>query len=50
MQEVAKTLGVNQIVNRSWTIVPSSAATGEGLAEGMDWLANALKRAGIVQG
>lgn len=50
VQEVAKTLGVSQIINRSWTIVPSSAATGEGLADGMDWLAQALKQQGIVKG
>ncbi len=48
VQDVAKTLGVNSIANRSWTIVPSSAQTGEGLADGMDWLVSALKQKGIV--
>ena len=48
VQDVAKSLGVDAITNRSWTIVPSSAQTGEGLAEGMDWVVGALKQKGIV--
>jgi ADP-ribosylation factor-like protein 1 len=41
--EVATALGVNAISNRTWTIVKSLAQTGEGLAEGMDWLVDRLK-------
>jgi ADP-ribosylation factor-like protein 1 len=40
--EVASALGVNAIGNRTWTIVKSSAQTGEGLPEGMDWLVERL--------
>ena|SRR3989338_4480010 len=48
VQEVAKALGVNSITNRSWTIIPSSAQTGAGLGDGMDWLVSALKQKGVV--
>ncbi len=48
VQEVAKTLGVSGITNRSWTIVPSSAVTGAGLADGMEWLCGSLRQQGIV--
>jgi ADP-ribosylation factor-like protein 1 len=47
--EVAKSLGVGAINNRSWTIIPSSAATGDGLELGMDWLCERLREAGTVR-
>lgn len=43
--EVAKALGVNAITNRTYTIVKSSAQTGEGLDAGMDWLVEQLRGA-----
>lgn len=33
---IAKQLGVASIINRTWTIIKSSAKTGDGLADGMD--------------
>lgn len=41
--EVAASLGVTAIQNRTWTIIKSSAHTGEGLAEGMDWLVDRIQ-------
>lgn len=46
--EVAQSLGVTAIQNRTWTIVKSSALTGEGVPEGMDWLCEQLRAAGTV--
>lgn len=46
--EVATALGVSSIRNRTWTIMKSSVVTGEGLAEGMDWLCDRLRQAGHV--
>jgi len=38
--EIAEALGLDQIQNRHWLIQHCSAVTGEGLAEGIDWLVN----------
>ncbi|PWV16504.1 putative ADP-ribosylation factor [Trypanosoma cruzi] len=46
--EVAQLLGVASLTNRTWTIVRSSAKTGEGLIEGMDWLCDKLRERGTV--
>ena len=46
--EVANALGVNTITNRTWTIMKSSAHTGDGLAEGMDWMCDKLREQGTV--
>jgi len=46
--EVATALGVAGIGNRTWAIFKSSAHTGEGLAEGMDWMCEKLRAAGAV--
>ena len=46
--EVASQLGVSGIGNRTWTIMNSSAQTGDGLAEGMDWLCDKLREQGTV--
>lgn len=48
--EVASALGVSSIHNRTWTIMKSSAVTGEGIGEGMDWLCERLRAAGHVTG
>lgn len=42
--EVAGYLGLASIQQRTWSIVKSSVTTGMGLAEGMDWLVEQLKR------
>lgn len=44
--EIASLLGVASITNRTWQIMKSSAKTGEGLAEGMDWLVAQLRNCG----
>eukprot|EP00796_Vickermania_ingenoplastis_P011245 gene11245-7813_t len=46
--EVASNLGVASITNRTWKITKSSAKTGEGLAEGMDWLVDQLRNSGML--
>jgi ADP-ribosylation factor-like protein 1 len=46
--EVASCLGLNAITNRTWSIVPSSAHTGHGLVEGMDWVCEKMKEHGVV--
>eukprot|EP01026_Neomeris_dumetosa_P035538 TRINITY_DN2850_c0_g1_i1.p1 TRINITY_DN2850_c0_g1~~TRINITY_DN2850_c0_g1_i1.p1 ORF type:complete len:181 (-),score=24.85 TRINITY_DN2850_c0_g1_i1:316-858(-) len=40
---VAEGLGLPSIKNRDWSIFKTSAVKGEGLFEGLDWLANQLK-------
>jgi ADP-ribosylation factor-like protein 1 len=46
--EIANALGVNSITQRPWTILKSSAKTGDGLVEGMDWLCDKLAETGVV--
>jgi len=42
VQEVTERLGLNKLRNRQWHIQGTSAPTGDGLYEGLDWLCNAL--------
>ncbi len=42
VQEVTQRLGLDKIRNRKWYIQGSSAPTGEGLYEGLDWLSSTL--------
>jgi len=44
VQEVAERLGLNKLRNRQWFIQGSSAPTGDGLYEGLDWLSNTLSK------
>lgn len=46
--EIAAQLGLNTITNRTWSIILSSAHTGRGLVDGMDWLCEKLKENGVV--
>ena len=41
--EVAEGLGLSDTKNRDWSIFKASAVKGEGLFEGLDWLASMLK-------
>ena len=41
--QIAEGLGLHEIKNRRWAIFKCSATKGEGLWEGMEWLANGLK-------
>ena len=41
--EVTDKLGLNSLRNREWYIQATCAQSGDGLYEGLDWLANALK-------
>lgn len=43
VSEISKLLGLVELKDRSWSIMGSSAITGEGLTEGLDWLANVIK-------
>jgi len=42
---IAERLALTSITNQPWAIFRSSAITGEGIFEGMEWLAQALKSA-----
>jgi len=44
-REVTDKLGLNTMRNRKWYIQSTCATTGDGLYEGLDWLANELKNA-----
>jgi len=44
VQEVTERLGLNKLRNRQWYIQGSSAPTGDGLYEGLDWLSNTLSK------
>lgn len=46
--EIAEQLGLASIMNRTWTIIKSSAKTGDGLIDGMDWLVAGLREKGLV--
>lgn len=41
--EITDRLGLNKIRNRQWFIQGSSAPTGDGLYEGLDWLTQVLE-------
>jgi len=41
--DVSNALGLSALKTRTWSIFKTSATKGEGLEEGMDWLAEAIK-------
>ena len=41
--KIAEALELHKIKSRTWTIFKTSAAKGEGLFEGLDWLAENIK-------
>ncbi|KAL7412037.1 putative ADP-ribosylation factor [Mrakia frigida] len=41
---ISETLGLTNLKDRNWQIVPTSAMTGQGLTEGFDWLASQLAK------
>ena len=40
--EVTEKLGMGQLKGRTWLVQGASATTGQGLKEGLDWMASAL--------
>ena len=44
--EITERLGLNKLRNREWFIQGSSAPTGDGLYEGLDWLVTTLNKRG----
>jgi ADP-ribosylation factor protein 1 len=44
VQEVTERLGLNKLRNRQWYIQGTSAPTGDGLYEGLDWLSSTLSK------
>lgn len=40
--EISQKLGMEKLKNRKWLVQGSSATKGEGITEGLDWLANVL--------
>lgn len=43
VEEISKTLNLTDMKQRNWTIIATSAITGKGLNEGLDWLVNTIK-------
>lgn len=43
VQEVTSRLNLNKLRNRQWYVQGASAPTGDGLYEGLDWLASVLR-------
>lgn len=41
--DVTEKLGLNSLRGRQWYIISTCATSGDGLFDGLDWLANALK-------
>jgi signal recognition particle receptor subunit beta len=44
--EISTSLGLTSIKDRQWHIEKSSAINGDGLGEGLDWLAETIKTKG----
>ncbi|EME29656.1 ADP-ribosylation factor-like protein 5B [Galdieria sulphuraria] len=44
--EISESLALHDIKTHSWTIQPCSGVTGEGLQDGMEWLADHVKTSG----
>lgn len=44
VSEVTEKLGLHTLRARQWQIQGTSAGTGDGLYEGLDWLAQAIKK------
>ena len=42
--EVTTKLGLHNLSNREWFIQSTCAVTGEGIVDGLEWLANTLKK------
>ena len=40
--ELTEIYGFNEITDHEWRLQPCCALTGEGLAEGLDWLSDTL--------
>lgn len=40
--EIAELLGLSSIVDKKWTIIPTSALKGDGLKEGFEWISEAV--------
>lgn len=41
--EIAEQLGLSSIVDKKWTIIPTSAMRGDGLKEGFEWISEAVQ-------
>lgn len=44
--EITQQLGLQSLTRRAWYIQSTCATTGDGLYEGLEWLADALRKAG----
>ena len=42
--ELTEKLGLHQHRNRDWYVQAACATTGEGIVDGLEWLANSLKK------
>ncbi|GLJ30766.1 hypothetical protein SUGI_0610090 [Cryptomeria japonica] len=49
VSEATQMVGLNDLKQRKWHIQKCSGKTGEGLRDGLDWLANAIKEPNILQ-
>ena len=50
MAELTDKLGLHSLRNRSWHIEATSAPTGDGLYEGLDWLSQTIAKNEVHQG
>jgi ADP-ribosylation factor-like protein 3 len=39
-----RAVGLNELRERTWQILPCSAKTGEGLQDGMEWIVEQINR------
>jgi len=45
VSQVCEKLGMNELKGRNWHVQPCVALQGEGVYEGLDWVARAVKKA-----
>ncbi len=45
--QITSELGLNEIRDRVWNIIPCSAKTGEGLQDGMEWIVEQINHSEV---
>ena len=50
VSQITQQLGLSNVHDRKWHIQGTNAVTGEGLYEGLDWLANTIKNGNRSRG
>lgn len=47
--QITSELGLNEIRDRVWNIIPCSAKTGEGLQDGMEWIVEQINHSEVSE-